>query len=161
MYTSHNKRTILLSIATICNGNRTEWSPTRSVIIRAIDKNVDTITDRIWRKEVLLSINYRFPITADCSITLSSYNFTEWFFEKRGCKCTNNIWGIFNGFWLNQILTDTSYLILVRNFSLALQFQDAKRESCFCYTSWNLFRFFKLSYQFVISNYFPRLKARK
>ena len=38
MYTSHNKRTILLSISTICNGNGTEWSPTRSVITRAIDK---------------------------------------------------------------------------------------------------------------------------
>ena len=38
MYTSHNKRTILLSITTICNGNRTEWSPTRSVITRAIGK---------------------------------------------------------------------------------------------------------------------------
>ena len=137
MYTSHNKRTILLSIATICNGNRTEWSPTRSVIIRAIDKNVDTITDRIWRKEVLLSINYRWLF--DYTVLLQLYRMI---FEKRGCKCTNNIWGIFNGFWLNQILTDTSYLILVRNFSLALQFQDAKRESCFCYTSWNRFRFF-------------------
>ena len=97
-------------------------------------QNVDMITDRIWRQEVLLPINYRFPITADCSITLSSYNCTEWFLKN---EAANNIWGIFNGFWINQILTDTSYLILVRNLSLALQFQHGNRESCFCYTIWN------------------------
>ena len=34
MCTSHNKRTILLSKGNICKGNRTEWSPTRSAIIR-------------------------------------------------------------------------------------------------------------------------------
>ena len=137
MYTSHNKRTILLSIATICNGNRTEWSPTRSVITRAIDKMSIRLQTEFDEKKSCFQLitGFRLQLTVwlHCPLTTVQNDF---------CKCTNNIWGIFNGFWLNQILTDTSYLILVRNFSLALQFQDAKRESCFCYTSWNLFRFF-------------------
>ena len=51
MYNSHDKCTILLSIGTINNGNRTERSPFRSVII-------DMITNRIGRQEVLLPINH-------------------------------------------------------------------------------------------------------
>ena len=51
MYNSHDKSTILLSMGTINNGNRTEWSPFRSVII-------DLITNRIRRQEVLLPINH-------------------------------------------------------------------------------------------------------
>ena len=60
----------------ICNGNRTEWSPIRSVIIRVITKSDDRaagvrfvyheydysmITSMIWigRHEVLLSINHK------------------------------------------------------------------------------------------------------
>ena len=54
----------------ICNGNRTEWSPIRSVIIRVINKIgrprsgspicliTSMITDRIGRHEVLLPINH-------------------------------------------------------------------------------------------------------
>ena len=54
----------------INNGNRTEWSPIRSVIIRVTIKNRTTvkresdlsitsmITDRIGRHEVLLPINH-------------------------------------------------------------------------------------------------------
>ena len=38
MYYSPDKRTILLSIGNINSGNRTEWSPIRSVIIGVIDK---------------------------------------------------------------------------------------------------------------------------
>ena len=59
----------------ISNGNRTEWSPIRSVIIRVITKSDDRaaivlfitsmITDRIGRHEVLLAINHK------------SYNFRE------------------------------------------------------------------------------------
>ena len=59
----------------ISNGNRTEWSPIRSVIIRVITKSEDRaaivlfitsmITDRIGRHEVLLAINHK------------SYNFRE------------------------------------------------------------------------------------
>ena len=57
---------------TISNGNRTEWSPIRSVIIRVINKIgrprsgspicliTSMITDRIGRHEVLLPINHNF-----------------------------------------------------------------------------------------------------
>ena len=56
----------------ISNGNRTEWSPIRSVIIRVINKIgrprsgspicliTSMITDRIGRHEVLLPINHNF-----------------------------------------------------------------------------------------------------
>ena len=56
-------------IIIISNGNRTEWSPIRSVIIRKIKKTTaqretdlfitSAITDRIGRQEVLLPINHR------------------------------------------------------------------------------------------------------
>ena len=53
----------------ISNGNRTEWSPIRSVIIRVIiksdDRTASMITDRIGRHEVLLPINHK------------NYNFRE------------------------------------------------------------------------------------
>ena len=54
----------------ISNGNRTEWSPVRSVIIRVINKIglphsgspicliMSMITDQIGRHEVLLPINH-------------------------------------------------------------------------------------------------------
>ena len=56
----------------VCNGNRTEWSPIRSVIIRVINKIgrprsgspicliTSMITDRIGRHDVLLPINHNF-----------------------------------------------------------------------------------------------------
>ena len=56
----------------IYNGNRTEWSPIRSVIIRVINKIgrprsgspicliTSMITDRIGRHEVLLPINHNY-----------------------------------------------------------------------------------------------------
>ena len=52
---------------TICNGNRTEWNPVRSVIIRVMTKSDDPamvfitsmITDRFGRQEVLLPINHK------------------------------------------------------------------------------------------------------
>ena len=56
----------------ISNGNRTEWSPLRSVIIRVIKKIrqsrrgspicliMSMITDRIRRHKVLLPINHNF-----------------------------------------------------------------------------------------------------
>ena len=56
----------------ISNGNRTEWSPIRSVIIRVINKIgrprsgslicliTSMITDRIGRHEVLLPVNHNF-----------------------------------------------------------------------------------------------------
>ena len=56
----------------VCKGNRTEWSPIRSVIIRVIHKIArprsgssiclitSMITDRIGRHEVLLPINHNF-----------------------------------------------------------------------------------------------------
>ena len=60
----------------ISNGNRTDWSPIRSVIIQVITKSDDRaagvrlfitsmITDRIGRHEVLLPINHK------------NYNFQE------------------------------------------------------------------------------------
>ena len=60
----------------ISNGNRTEWSPIRSVIIRVITKSDDRagesdlfitsmITDRIGLHSVLLSISHK------------NYNFRE------------------------------------------------------------------------------------
>ena len=59
-------------IHSISNGNRTEWSPIRSVIIRVIQKirqsrrgspiclTTSMITDRIRRHKVLLPINHNF-----------------------------------------------------------------------------------------------------
>ena len=61
----------------ISNGNRTEWSPIRSVIIRVINKIgrprsgspicliTSMITDRIGRYEVLLPINRNFQKICD------------------------------------------------------------------------------------------------
>ena len=44
---------IMIIIIIISNGNRTEWSPVRSVI-------TSMITDRIGRHEVLFPINHNF-----------------------------------------------------------------------------------------------------
>ena len=58
----------IIIITIISNGNRTEWSPIRSVIIQVITKSDDRasmITDRIGRHEVLLPINHK------------NYNFQE------------------------------------------------------------------------------------
>ena len=64
--------TIPNNLLAISNGNRTEWSPIRSVIIRVINKIgrprsgspicliTSMITDRIGRHEVLLPINHNF-----------------------------------------------------------------------------------------------------
>ena len=61
----------------ISNGNRTEWSPIRSAIIRVINKIgrprsgspicliTSMITDRIGRREVLLPINHNFNKICD------------------------------------------------------------------------------------------------
>ena len=61
----------------VSNGNRTEWSPIRSVIIRVINKIgrprsgspicliKSMITDRIGRHEVLLPINHNFNKICD------------------------------------------------------------------------------------------------
>ena len=68
----------------VCNGNRTEWSPIRSVIIRVINKIArprsgssiclitSMITDRIGRHEVLLPVNYNF--NEICDILGSFFN---------------------------------------------------------------------------------------
>ena len=65
------------SLIKICNGNRTEWSPIRSVIIRVINKIgrprsgspicliTSMITDRIGRHELLLPINHNFNKICD------------------------------------------------------------------------------------------------
>ena len=64
--------TIQNVVTGISNGNRTEWSPIRSVIIRVINKIgrprsgcpicliTSMITDRIGRHDVLLPINHNF-----------------------------------------------------------------------------------------------------
>ena len=49
----------------ISNGNRTEWSPIRSVIIRVICLITSMIADRIGRHEVLLPINHNFNKICD------------------------------------------------------------------------------------------------
>ena len=61
----------------ICYGNRTEWSPIRSLIIRVINKIgrprsgspicliTSMITDRIGRHDVLLPINHNFNKMCD------------------------------------------------------------------------------------------------
>ena len=53
----------------ISNGNRTEWSPIRSVIIRVRGRPIclitSMITDRIGRHEVLLPINHNFNKICD------------------------------------------------------------------------------------------------
>ena len=61
---------MIIIIIIISNGNRTEWSPIRSVFIRVINKIgrphsgnpicliTNMITDRIGRHEVLLPINH-------------------------------------------------------------------------------------------------------
>ena len=63
--------------APVSNGNRTEWSPIRSAIIRVINKIgrprsgspicliTSMITDRIGRHEVLLPINHNFNKICD------------------------------------------------------------------------------------------------
>ena len=68
---------VQLVINTINNGNRTEWSPIRSVIIRVINKIgrprsgrpicliMSMLTDRIGRHEVLLPINHNFTKICD------------------------------------------------------------------------------------------------
>ena len=68
----------------ICNGNRTEWSPIRSVIIRVINRIrrlrsgspicliTGMITDQIGRHEVLLPINHNF--NKICDILGSFFN---------------------------------------------------------------------------------------
>ena len=67
----------LATARTVSNGNRTEWSPIRSVIIRVINKIgrprsgrpicliTSMITDRIGRHEVLLPINHDFNKICD------------------------------------------------------------------------------------------------
>ena len=66
-----------LDLILINNGNRTEWSPIRSVIIRVINKIgrprsgspicliTSMITDRIERHEVLLPINHNYNKICD------------------------------------------------------------------------------------------------
>ena len=54
---------ICLLVFKVNNGNRTMWSPIRSVSIRVISRESDLlitsmITDKIGRFEVLLSINH-------------------------------------------------------------------------------------------------------
>ena len=70
-------KVITVITITISNGNRTEWSPIRSVIIRVINKIrrprsgspvcliTSMITDRIGRHEVLLPINNNFNKICD------------------------------------------------------------------------------------------------
>ena len=65
---SAKEEEILQPLTLISNGNRTEWSPIRSVIIRVITKSLfitSVITDWIGRHEVLSSINHK------------NYNFRE------------------------------------------------------------------------------------
>ena len=69
--------TFITIFAIVCNGNRTEWSPIRSVIIRVIKQIgrprsgspicliTSMITDRIGRHEVLLPINHNFNKICD------------------------------------------------------------------------------------------------
>ena len=61
----------------LCNGNRTEWSPIQSVIIRVINKIrrprsgspicliTSMITDEVGQHEVLLPINHNFNKICD------------------------------------------------------------------------------------------------
>ena len=72
-----NKRKSINTLKHLSNGNRTEWSPIRSVIIRVINKIgrprsgspicliTSMITDRIGRHEVLLLINHNFNKICD------------------------------------------------------------------------------------------------
>ena len=74
IFISRDKKTVYRAIST---GNRTEWSPIRSVIIRVINKIgrprsgspicliTSMITDRIGRHEVLLPINHNFNKICD------------------------------------------------------------------------------------------------
>ena len=69
--------TVKRKCAMISNGNRTEWSPIRSVIIRVINKIgrprsgspicliTSMITDRIGQHEVLLPVNHNFNKICD------------------------------------------------------------------------------------------------
>ena len=77
---------MIRKLYTISNGNRTEWSPIRSVTIRVINKIgrprsgsdglicliTSMITDRIGRHEVLLPVNYNF--NEICDILGSFFN---------------------------------------------------------------------------------------
>ena len=68
---------------TINNGNRTKWSPMRTVIIRVIIKIVDlsitsTITDRIGRHQFLLQI-------------INRYNFRKKDTFRTNISCKDNV----------------------------------------------------------------------
>ena len=68
---------LIIDYQLISNGNRTKWSPIRSVIIRVINKIgrprsgspicliTSMIADRIGRHEVLLPINHNFDKICD------------------------------------------------------------------------------------------------
>ena len=76
----------------ISNGNRTEWSPVRYVIIRVINKIgrprsgspicliTSMITDRIGRQEVLLPINHNFNKIFDITGNFLNQNTKNWKF---------------------------------------------------------------------------------
>ena len=72
-------------LSSISNGNRTEWSPIRSVIVRVINKigrprsgsPICMITDGIGRHEVSLPINhksYNFPEKKNSQVTKEREN---------------------------------------------------------------------------------------
>ena len=73
-------------MTTTSNGNRTEWSPIRSVIIQVINKIgrlhstspicliTSMITDRIGQHEVLLPINHNFNKICDISGSFFNQN---------------------------------------------------------------------------------------
>ena len=56
---------LYLATKSVNNGNRTEWSPIRSVIIRMINIITSMITDRIGRHEVLLPIYHNYNKICD------------------------------------------------------------------------------------------------
>ena len=93
---------IILSInlvsKSICNSNRTEWSPVRSVIIRVINKirrplsgssiclTTSTITDRIGGHEVLSPFNHnfnKFVIYKALFLNLNTRNSKPFFCQQR------------------------------------------------------------------------------
>ena len=91
----------------ISNGNRSEWNPIWSVIMRVINKSgspicliTSMITDRIGRHEVLLPINHNFNKMCD----IIGYFLNQNTRNSKLCFASSEKKKPFKQFWLFTIL---------------------------------------------------------
>ena len=112
----------------VYNGNRTEWSPIRSVIIWVIDRIVhgrpiclitSMITDRIGPNEVLLQINHNYNKICDVLALLkikTQKKFLEFsclWWKKKPFKCAHMM-----GRYYISVLFHWAFLFVVYFLSL-------------------------------------------